>query len=108
MSPSDLAQLAMSQRPPIQAGYERGADAHGLEPHHHPTLYHPQYDCARALTRGNDPRGFVRSLAKMARWASQFDYSNLDALIRSLRATNALEESPAQFRLLNADGSYEA
>jgi hypothetical protein len=74
-----------------------------------PTLYHPQYvDCARALTRRNDPRGFVRSLAKMARWASQFDYSNLDTLIRSLRATNALEESPAQFRLLNADGSYEA
>lgn len=73
-----------------------------------PTLYHPQYvDCARALTRGDDPRGFVRSLAKMARWASQFDYSNLDTLIRSLRATNALEESPAQFRLLNADGSYE-
>ncbi|ROZ66775.1 cell filamentation protein Fic [Ramlibacter sp. WS9] len=74
-----------------------------------PTLYHPQYvDCARALTRGNDPSGFVRSLAKMARWASQFDYSNLDALITTLRGTNALEESPAQFRLLNADGSYEA
>ena len=74
-----------------------------------PTLYHPQYvDCARALTRGNDPRGFARSLAKMARWASQFDYSNLDTLIKSLRATNALEESPAQFHLLNADGSYEA
>ena len=40
-----------------------------------PTLYHPQYvDCARALTRTNDPAGFVRSLAKMARWASQFDF----------------------------------
>lgn len=74
-----------------------------------PTLYHPQYvDCARALTRTNDPAGFVRSLAKMARWASQFDYSNLDALITTLRATNALEESPAQYRLMNADGSYEA
>jgi hypothetical protein len=74
-----------------------------------PTLYHPQYvDCARALTRGNDPSGFVRSLAKMARWASQFDYSNLDGLITTLRGTNALEESPAQFRLLNADGSHEA
>ena len=74
-----------------------------------PTLYHPQYvDCARALTRRNDPAGFARSLAKMARWASQFDYTNLDALIAALRATNALEESPAQNRLLNADGSYEA
>ena len=74
-----------------------------------PTLYHPQYvDCARALTRNNDPVGFVRSLAKMARWAGQFDYSNLDSLIDVLRKTNALEESPAQFRLLNADGSAEA
>jgi hypothetical protein len=71
-----------------------------------PTLYHPQYvDCARALTRGNDPVGFVRSLAKMARWTIQFDYSNLDTLIETLRTTNALEESPAQFKLLNADGS---
>lgn len=74
-----------------------------------PTLYHPQYvDCARALTRGNPPDGFVRSLAKMARWSNQFDYSDLDALIAALRGTNALEESPAQFRLLNADGSMEA
>ena len=60
------------------------------------TLYHPQYvDCARILTRTNDPAGFVSSLAKMARWSSQFHYSNLDALITTLRATNALEESPA-------------
>ena len=74
-----------------------------------PTLYHPQYvDCARALTRGNEPVGFVRSLAKMANWTRQFDYSGLDALIERLRRTNALEESPAQFRLLNADGSNEA
>lgn len=74
-----------------------------------PTLYHPQYvDCARTLTRTNDPVGFLRSLAKMARWANQFDYSNLDALIKALQLTNALEESPAQFRLMNADGSYEA
>lgn len=74
-----------------------------------PTLYHPQYvDCARALTRGDDPKAFVRSLAKMARWTSQFDYSNLNALIQNLRACHALEESPAQFRLLNVDGSQEA
>ena len=74
-----------------------------------PTLYHPQYvDCARALTRGNEPVGFVRSLAKMANWTSQFNYSGLDALIATLRRTNALEESPAQFRLLNTDGTNEA
>lgn len=73
-----------------------------------PPLYHPQYvDCARALTRGNDPVGFVRSLAKMARWSSRFDYSKLDKLIATLRTTNALEESPANYRLLNADGSKE-
>jgi len=73
-----------------------------------PTLYHPQYvDCARALTRANEPAGFVRSLAKMARWSSRFDYSDLDALIAVLRKTNALEESPTQFRLLNADGTSE-
>ena len=74
-----------------------------------PTLYHPQYvDCARALTRANEPAGFVRSLAKMARWSSQFDYTDLNVLIAALRRTNALEESPTQFRLLNADGSTEA
>lgn len=71
-----------------------------------PTLYHPQYvDCARALTRGNDPKGFVQSLAKMARWSSQFDFTDLDELISILQATNALEESPAQYRLLNKDAT---
>lgn len=71
-----------------------------------PTLFHPQYvDCARALTRNNDPAGFVRSVSKMARWCSQFDYYDLDALIAALRTTNALEESPVQYKLLNADGS---
>lgn len=73
------------------------------------TLYHPQHvDCARALTRHNEPAGFVKSLARMARWSSQFDYTELDALIATLRKTNALEESPAQLRLLNADGTTAA
>lgn len=40
-----------------------------------------------------------------ARWSSQFDYTDLDAFIATLRKTNALEESPARFRLLNADGN---
>lgn len=61
----------------------------------------------RAFTRTNEPGGFVRSLAKMARWESQFDYSNLDELIAALRKTNALEESPATYKLLNVDGSPE-
>lgn len=73
-----------------------------------PTLYHPQYvDCARLLTRQNQPDGFVASLAKMARWCSQFDYSNLDGLIEVMKVTNALEESQAQFRLLNLGGTSE-
>jgi len=73
-----------------------------------PTLYHPQYvDCARALTRSNEPGGFVKSLVNMARWSSQLDYSNLDALIATIRMTNALEESPAAYKLLNADGSVQ-
>jgi hypothetical protein len=73
-----------------------------------PTLYHPQYvDCARVLTRTNEPGGFVKSLAKMARWSHKFDYSNLDNAITMMRTTNALEESPAAYKLLNADGSPE-
>ena len=73
-----------------------------------PTLFHPQYvDCARVLTRQNDASGFVRSLAKMARWGNQFDYNSLDELIEALRKTNALEESPAQYRLINLDGTSE-
>lgn len=71
-----------------------------------PTLFHPQYvDCARNLTRNNEPEGFARSIAKMAQWCSQFDYSDLDTVISVLQATNALEESPVQFKLLNLDGT---
>jgi hypothetical protein len=73
-----------------------------------PTLFHPQYvDFARVLTRQNEASGFVRSLAKMARWSSQFDYNDLDEVIAAIRKTNALEESPAQYRLLNLDGTSE-
>jgi hypothetical protein len=71
-----------------------------------PTLFHPQYiDCVRLLTRDNQPAEYVRSLAKMARWCAQFNYADLDQLIAALRRTNALEESPAQYQLLNIDGS---
>jgi fido (protein-threonine AMPylation protein) len=73
-----------------------------------PTLFHPQYlDCVRKLTRDNEPVDFVRCLAKMARWCAQFDYADLNALIGQLRKSNALEESPVQYQLLNVDGSHE-
>jgi hypothetical protein len=73
-----------------------------------PTLFHPQYiDCVRVLTRQNQPAEFVRSLAKMARWCAQFSYADLDLLIAQLKQSNALEESPAQYQLLNNDGSRE-
>jgi len=66
-----------------------------------PTLFHPQYvDCARALTRSSNADGFVRSLERMVIWCSEFDYEDLDALIATLRASNAFEESPVQYRLL--------
>jgi fido (protein-threonine AMPylation protein) len=71
-----------------------------------PTLFHPQYvDCARVLTRSNEPEGFVSSIAKMANWSVQFDYNDLEALISALKKSNALEESPAQYKLLNPNGS---
>ena len=71
-----------------------------------PTLFHPQFvDCLRKLTRDNEPADYVRSLAKMARWCAQFDYRDLDVVIANLRKTNAMEESPTQYQLLNIDGS---
>ena len=71
-----------------------------------PTLYHPQYvDCAKQLTQSNEPEGFTRAIAKMARWCAQFDYADLSQIIQILRLVNALEESPIRFKLLNLDGS---
>ena len=68
-----------------------------------PTLFHPQYvDCQRALTRSNEPDGFIKALAFAARWCARLRYGDLPALIASLRATNAFEESPTQFKLLDA------
>ncbi len=71
-----------------------------------PTLFHPQYvDCQRALTRADEPEGFIKALAFAARWCAGFSYGNLPALIASLRATNAFEESPTQYKLLNPPSS---
>ena len=74
-----------------------------------PTLYHPQYvDCQRALTRSNEPDGFIKALTLAAQWCAQFDYSKIVPLIEAVRATNALEESPVAHHLPNTDGSKMA
>lgn len=71
-----------------------------------PTLFHPQYvDCQRALTRANEPDGFIKALAYAAQWCSEFDYADLPRLIAALRTTNAFEESPTQFELLRASAA---
>ena len=73
-----------------------------------PTLFHPQYvDCQRALTRSNEPDGFIKALAFAARWCAGLRYGNLPALIASLRATNAFEESLTQFKLLDAPSAAD-
>jgi hypothetical protein len=71
-----------------------------------PTLYHPQYvDCQRALTRSDEADGYIKAVKLAAQWCAQFDYSKIDLLIQTVRATNALEESPAAYHLVNKDGS---
>ena len=66
-----------------------------------PTLFHPQYvDCQRALTRANEPDGFIKALAFAAQWCAGFGYADLPALIADLKATHAFEESPVQYKLL--------
>jgi Fic/DOC family len=73
-----------------------------------PTLFHPQYvDCQRALTRSNEVDGFIKALAFAARWCARLHYGDLPALIASLRATNAFEESPTQFKLLDAPSAAD-
>ena len=71
-----------------------------------PTLFHEEYvDCQRQLTHQNDPAGFIHALALMQRWTIAFDFSNVDALIETIKATNALEHSRAQFKLTMPDNS---
>ena len=66
-----------------------------------PTLAHPQYvDCQRALTRANEPDGFVKALTFAVQWCAGFSYADLPSLIASLKNTNAFEESPVQYKLL--------
>ncbi|MBE0627079.1 MAG: Fic family protein [Burkholderiales bacterium] len=71
-----------------------------------PTLFHEEYvDCQRQLTHQNDPAGFIHALALMQRWTIAFDFSNVDALIEAIKATNALEHSREQFKLAMPDNS---
>lgn len=71
-----------------------------------PTLFHMQYvDCAKQLTRQNDPVGYVKAITLMADWTAQFDFSDLSKLILALTKTNAFEESPIQYKLLNLDST---
>lgn len=71
-----------------------------------PTLFHEEYvDCQRQLTHQNDPVGFIHALAQMQRWTIAFDFSNVDALIEAIKATNAPEHSRAQFKLAMPDNS---
>lgn len=73
-----------------------------------PTLYHQQYvDCARQLTRQNEPAGFAKAIIRMARWCAQFSYADLDQLIADLTACNAFEESAINFQLLDYKKSVE-
>lgn len=74
-----------------------------------PTLFHPQFiDCLRALTQGKRTDPLIHAISRMALWCAQFDYANLAELVSAMTATHAFEESPAEFRLLNADGGRAA
>ncbi len=74
-----------------------------------PTLFHEQYvDAQRALTRRNDPDPIIRALGKIARWGSLFDYKDLHQVVASMRAANAFEEDPREFKLMAPDGSVFA
>lgn len=68
-----------------------------------PTLMREEYlDCLRALTRNGDPAPFVKFMVRMQAWTATLPYANLDELVREVKASNALEESRAQYRLLTA------
>jgi hypothetical protein len=74
-----------------------------------PTLFHPQYvDCQRALSRKDHAAPFVGAIAKMAKWTTTFDYADYNALLAQLRKANAFEESPARYKLYDANGARVA
>ena len=71
-----------------------------------PTLLHEEYvDCQRQLSRQDHPVGFMHILTLAQQWTVAFDYSNVEQLIETIKRTNALERSRAQFTLTMPDGS---
>ena len=71
-----------------------------------PARFHPQFvDCLRVLTQGQPTEPLIGAISRMAVWCARFDYSDLVKRVPQVKATNALEESSAEFRLPNADGS---
>lgn len=70
-----------------------------------PTLFHEEYvDCQRQLTRQNDPTGHIRALILMQTWTAGFSYTEINRLLETIKATNALEKSRVHFKLLMPDG----
>ena len=70
-----------------------------------PTLFHEEYvDCQRQLSRQNEPAGHIKALTLMQAWTVAFDYSGIDALIQSMKASHAIERTRADFRLLLPNG----
>ncbi len=71
-----------------------------------PTLFHEQYvDAQRALTRQNDAVPIIRALGKIALWGTLFDYKDLHQVVATMKAANAFQEDPREFKLLAPDGS---
>lgn len=50
-------------------------------------------------------KDFINALILRHGWTTVFDFSNVDALSEAIKATNALEHSRAQFKLVMPDSS---
>jgi len=71
-----------------------------------PTLFHEQYvDAQRALTRGNDPDPLVRAVSRISKWATLFDYKDLKEVVARMKQSNAFQEEPKEFKLLDPAGA---
>lgn len=64
-----------------------------------PTLFRDEYvDGLRAMSAG-DPEAYIRSMLRIHDWTSRFNYDNLAAVEKAMRACNAFEVSPVNFKL---------
>ena len=61
-------------------------------------------DCQRQLSRQNISTGLFHILALAQQWTIAFDYADVDALIATVKHTNALERSRAEFTLTMPNG----